>query len=215
MLDAKIASTLNKIIQNSQFKKEGQSGGTESSERRSDSTTTTDRSKTKTSSKRMAKLRSTRSRKNGHSRLRQQKSRRKESLWWIPERVCKWSASETLTPLSWRQCRTSRSPTTVITANGKVQTRREATEHVKELDLFITVMLLDETPAVLSLGKLCEDHGYTYHWTSGQKPHLTEKWQKESIAINRTTFHSFSLVYQRVPLRHLHLLLQHLQRKIL
>ena len=35
-------------------------------------------------------------------------------------------------------------------------------------------MLLEETPAVLSLGKLCEDHGYTYHWTSGQKPHHTQ-----------------------------------------
>ena len=33
MLDAKIASALNKIIQNSHFMKEGQSGGTESSER--------------------------------------------------------------------------------------------------------------------------------------------------------------------------------------
>ena len=33
-------------------------------------------------------------------------------------------------------------------------------------------MLLEETPAVLSLEKLCEDHGYTYHWISGQKPHL-------------------------------------------
>ena len=33
-------------------------------------------------------------------------------------------------------------------------------------------MLLEETPAVLSLGKLVEDHGYTYHWTRGEKPHL-------------------------------------------
>ena len=69
--------------------------------------------------------------------------------------------------------RTSRSPTTVMTANGEVQTR-EATVHVKELDLFMTVMLLEETPAVLSLGKLCEKRGYTYHWTSGQKPHITK-----------------------------------------
>ena len=58
--------------------------------------------------------------------------------------------------------RASRSPTTVMTANGEVQTREEATEYVKELDLFVTVMLLEETPAVLSLGKLCEHHGYTY-----------------------------------------------------
>ena len=71
--------------------------------------------------------------------------------------------------------RTSRSPTTVMTANGEVQTREEATVHVKQLDLFVTVMLLEETRAVLSLGKLCEDHGCTCHWTSGQKPHLNRK----------------------------------------
>ena len=74
--------------------------------------------------------------------------------------------------------RTSMSPTTVMTANGEVQTREEATVFVKELDLSLTVMLLQETPAVLSLRKHCEDHRYTYHWTSGQKPHLTKIKQK-------------------------------------
>ena len=74
--------------------------------------------------------------------------------------------------------RTSRSPTTVMTANGEVQTREEATVFVKELDLFVTVMLLEETPAVVSLGKFCEDHGYTYHWTSGRKPHLIRNDKK-------------------------------------
>ena len=33
-------------------------------------------------------------------------------------------------------------------------------------------MLREEIPAMLSLEKLCEDHGYTYHWISGQKPQL-------------------------------------------
>ena len=42
--------------------------------------------------------------------------------------------------------RTSRSPTTVMTVNGEVQTREEATVYVKQLDLFVTVMLLQETP---------------------------------------------------------------------
>ena len=60
--------------------------------------------------------------------------------------------------------RTSRSlTTTVMTANGEVQTREEATAKVKQLDLFVKVMLLEETPAVLSLVKLCEYHGYAYH----------------------------------------------------
>ena len=68
--------------------------------------------------------------------------------------------------------RISNNPTTVVTANGEVQTKEDAAVYVKELDFLVTVMLLEDTPAVLSLGKLCEDHGYSYEWTSGQKPHL-------------------------------------------
>ena len=30
------------------------------------------------------------------------------------------------------------------------------------------------TSGVLSLGKLCDEHGYSYEWTNGQKPHLIE-----------------------------------------
>ena len=42
----------------------------------------------------------------------------------------------------------------------------------------MTGMFLEETPAVLSLGKICEDHGYTYHWTTGQTSHLTKKGKR-------------------------------------
>ena len=64
--------------------------------------------------------------------------------------------------------RTSRSSTKLMEATGEVQTRQEATVHVKEFDSFVTVMFLGETPTVLSLVKLCEDHGFSYRWTSGQ-----------------------------------------------
>ena len=67
---------------------------------------------------------------------------------------------------------TSRSPTTVTTANGEVQTNEEATVYVKELDIFLTIKVLENTPAVLSLGKFCDEHGYSYEWINGQKPHL-------------------------------------------
>ena len=67
---------------------------------------------------------------------------------------------------------TSRSPTTVIIANGEVQTHEEATVDVKELDVFLTMKVLEDTPAVLSLGELCDEHGYSYEWVNGQKPHL-------------------------------------------
>ena len=64
------------------------------------------------------------------------------------------------------------SSTIVITANGEVQTHEEAIVYVKELDIFLTVKVLDNTPAVLSLGKLCDENGYSYEWINGQKPHL-------------------------------------------
>ena len=64
------------------------------------------------------------------------------------------------------------SPTIVITANGEVQTHEEATVYVKELNMFLTMKVLENTPAVLSLGKLCDENGYSYEWINGQKPHL-------------------------------------------
>ena len=64
---------------------------------------------------------------------------------------------------------TSRSPTTVITANGEVQTHEEAIVYVKELENILTMKVLEDTPAVLSLKKLCDEHGYSYEWINGQK----------------------------------------------
>ena len=75
------------------------------------------------------------------------------------------------------------SPTIVITANGEVQTHEEATVYVKELENFLTMKVLENTPAVLSLGKLCDENGYSYEWINGQKPHLI----KNGIRIPRNT----------------------------
>ena len=60
-----------------------------------------------------------------------------------------------------------------MTANGKVRTNKEATLYVKQWDLFINVVLLQENSLqCFHWGKLCEEHGYTYHWKRGQNPHL-------------------------------------------
>ena len=56
----------------------------------------------------------------------------------------------------------SRTPTKAIKADGKVQTNEEVKVYVKDLDLVVTV--LKDTPPVLSLEQLCEDHGYSREW---------------------------------------------------
>ena len=68
----------------------------------------------------------------------------------------------------------SRTPTVVLTANGEVHTHEEAQVFVHDLNQVVNVQLLEETPTVPSLGKLCKDHGYSCEWVSGQEPRLTK-----------------------------------------
>ena len=76
----------------------------------------------------------------------------------------------------------------LMTANGEVQTREEATVYVKELDLFVTVMFLDETPAVLSLGRSARIMGFL---TTGPavKNHISPKGARKLTAKYQTMCH--------------------------
>ena len=77
-------------------------------------------------------------------------------------------------------------PSIVITANGEVQTHEEATVYVKELEKFSTMKVLEDTPVVLTLGKLCDEHGYSYEWINGQKTNLIKNGIR--IQCNRENF---------------------------
>ena len=67
----------------------------------------------------------------------------------------------------------SRTPTTVITASGEVQTNEDAT---RDLDLFLTVQLLGDTPPTIFRGHLREDHGVAWKKMEDQTPNLIHKW---------------------------------------
>ena len=87
------------------------------------------------------------------------------------------------------------SPTIVITANGEVQTHEEAIVYVKELGIFLTMKVLENTPAGLSPGKLCDAHGDSYDWINGQKPHLI----KNGIRIQCNTENFVAIVVPGLP----------------
>ena len=91
------------------------------------------------------------------------------------------------------------SPTIVITANGEVQTHEEATVYVKELVIFLTVKVLEGTPAVLSLGKLFDEHGNSYEWINGRSKTTSHlKTVFEYNVIRRTSFRSWFQACQQV-----------------
>ena len=68
--------------------------------------------------------------------------------------------------------RRSRNPTEVLTASGEVHTNEEWQVFDHDLNRFVTVQLLEETLAILSIGKLCD--GNSCEMVSGQKPRLTK-----------------------------------------
>ena len=76
----------------------------------------------------------------------------------------------------------SRSPISVVTADGEVQTN-EVQVYLHDLHTFVTVQLLEDTPAVFSFGKLCKEHDYTYEWPSDREPRLTKNGNQ---TLNRT-----------------------------
>ena len=74
--------------------------------------------------------------------------------------------------------RTSRNPTTVMTANGEVQTREEASVYISENWTYSSQLcFLKKLPQFFLSGSSARIMG-ACHWTSGQKPHLTKKGKR-------------------------------------
>ena len=96
---------------------------------------------------------------------------------------------------------TSRSPTTVLPANCEVQTHEEATVYVKELEIFLTMKVLEDTAAVLSPGRLCDEHGYSKECINGQKPTSHSKRYSDTVEHGKLRTNRGSWFYQRVLLQ--------------
>ena len=90
--------------------------------------------KTNTSSKKKTRLHSTFPRRNGCSRLRRQKEPEEGEFVVDSGASIHMVSKKDLNSAESEAMRTSRSPTTVMTDNGEVQTREEATVYVKHLD---------------------------------------------------------------------------------
>ena len=74
------------------------------------------------------------------------------------------------------------SPTIVMTANGEVQTHEEATVHVKELDIFLTMKVLEEYASSLIARKaFAMNTDNSYEWINGQKPHHIKKRYSNTV----------------------------------
>ena len=75
-----------------------------------------------------------------------------------------------LTPEEQETIQKSKDSSVIMTSNDTTHTIEKGT--VCALNMFVQVQFFKESPAVLSLGKLCEENGYSHEWYPGQPSYL-------------------------------------------
>ena len=60
------------------------------------------------------------------------------------------------------------------TANGIIRPERGVQISIDPLNITTGALVLENSPAVLSLGKLCQISGFKFNWEPGQRPTLTD-----------------------------------------
>ena len=65
-------------------------------------------------------------------------------------------------------------PPLLATANGVIRPDRGIQISIEDLNITTQALVLDNSPAVLSLGRLCQVSGFTFTWEPGSRPVLTD-----------------------------------------
>ena len=65
---------------------------------------------------------------------------------------------------------------------ARQENRRESQDHKRnDLDVFVTMMLLEDSPAMLLLGLLREDVGCSCEWKKGRVPIIDKRWKSDKV----------------------------------
>ena len=87
--------------------------------------------------------------------------------------------------------RSVKEPFHIQSANGTLTITEEAHVRVPALNIWIWAQLVEECPAVLSLGILCGKQGWSYEWKSGGQPTMS----KGSKSITLTPHHDVPMIF--------------------
>ena len=83
-------------------------------------------------------------------------------------------ARHSLTPEVRKAIRPKDKRLSIQTANGTVEVTREADVYINELDTYVYIKLVEDSPAVLSVGRFCNVISYSNGWNTREHPQLTK-----------------------------------------
>merc|ERR1712155_243491 len=71
-------------------------------------------------------------------------------------------------------------PQKLLTANGPITVDHYVTSWCPALKTYVDVLVLENSPELLSLGKLCRDKGFNFHWDGyKRKPRMWDGQGRE------------------------------------
>ena len=116
---------------------------------------------------------------------RRDKAPRAEVKYWLSDTSCGYDlvSRKHVSKIADR-IKQSGNPLTFSTANGTTKADEDIFLHLDELDEDIEPFVLPSTPAVLSIGRRCLDHGYSFRWPAGKLPYfITPKGVKVKLIV--------------------------------
>ena len=63
-------------------------------------------------------------------------------------------------------------PLYLTTANGLIEVKTQVPMTVSGLDVNVHALLLDNSPEALCMGRLVEEHEYSFIWVHGRRPYF-------------------------------------------
>ena len=95
--------------------------------------------------------------------------------------------------------RRSKQPTVNKTANGKAESTEEATLYVNDLDIFVTMMLLEDSPTVLSLRFILQRKELLSRMERGTITIIDERWTSDMVRVWERCANCGSFKEPRMP----------------
>ena len=74
----------------------------------------------------------------------------------------------------------------IIAANGSIATTEETTVYVKDLDMFIKVQSLEDSLAVLSLGRIMRRTRVFLRLEGRRFTHVSQTWQNHQLQLGKS-----------------------------
>ena len=119
----------------------------------------------------------------------------KDRMFFVDSGVCLRMMGNVLSLSAGQTIRQTKNDLEIQTGNGIVRSTKEANAYIQDLDTHLYAKLVEDSPSLLSLGRVCDELGCSFSWQPGGN--LTPTKGKTVITCCTVNFVPFVAVTQQ------------------